>query len=211
MTSVLQENNTPIFSSVYFGEIPYFQELAKHNLVYVDLFERYKKQTWRNRTQILTGNGPLLLSIPVQRIHGKNTLLKDALISKDSDWQKDHWKAIESAYMHAPYFFYYGDQIKKLIYANHTSLLDFNQQILLQLIKWLDLNIQIKQTSEFINIDPQKDYRVLLEKKEFHQKADPYIQVFSDKLKFIPNLSIIDLLMNEGPLARNWIINGASL
>jgi hypothetical protein len=201
------KNSLPIFSSVYFGEIPYFKELAKYNTIYIDPNERYKKQTWRNRTQILTGNGPLILSVPIQRIHGKETLMKEALISEETDWRKDHWKAIESAYMHAPYFFYYGYQIKELIYLEQTHLFDLNQAIFLQILKWLDINLEVKVTNQYNEQDHLKDYRIQLEKKKFTDTPLPYIQVFSDKIDFKANLSIIDLLMNEGPLARKWIVS----
>ena len=196
-----------IFSSVYFGEIPYYQELAKHSSVFIDLFERYKKQTWRSRTQILTGNGSLTLSVPVKRIHGKQTLMKDAIISNETDWRKDHWKAIESAYMHAPYFFYYGDQIKALIYSDIEHLFELNQLIFAQVVQWLDLSITIKYTRRYVKQDPNTDYRLQLEKKTFNHSSQPYIQVFSDKAPFVSNLSIIDLLMNQGPLARKWLTN----
>jgi hypothetical protein len=199
------ENSLPIFSSAYFGEIPYYQEISKYNAIFIDPFERYKKQTWRSRTKILTGNGALLLSIPIQRIHGKNTLVIEALIDNVTDWRKDHWKAIESAYMHAPYFFYYGDQIKELLYADYPSLFKFNQQIFIHVLKWLDLNIEVYETTKYIK-DVNKDYRILLEKKEFTNYSAPYIQVFSDKLSFVPQLSILDLLMNQGPLARKWVV-----
>lgn len=200
------ENNAPIFSSVYFGEIPFYKEIAKHQQIFIDPYERYKKQTWRSRTQILTGNGALILSIPIQRIHGKDTLMKDAQISEDTDWRKDHWKAIESAYMHAPYFFYYGEQIKELIYHHDKYLMDFNQKISKQILTWLDLEIEVHLTDKYIQQDIKSDFRVILDQKQFNHTASPYIQVFSDKLPFVSNLSIIDLLMNEGPLARKYIM-----
>jgi hypothetical protein len=197
----------PVFSSVYFGEIPYYQALAEYKEIYIDPLEYYKKQTWRSRTCILTGNGPLILSVPVERLHGKETRMQEALISEEvKDWRKDHWKAIESAYMHAPYFFYYGEQVKELIYQPTPYLLEFNRAILQQVLNWLDLSIHVKSLEKPIQLGIEKDYRILLNSKKFIAHTEPYIQVFSDKMDFIPQLSILDLLMNQGPLARKYVV-----
>lgn len=195
-----------IYSTNYFGSIPYFQSIAKFNEVVIDVHEHYKKQTWRNRTQILESNGPMYLSVPVARPDGSKTAVKDIRITYDSNWRKDHWKAIQSSYKHAPYFFYYGNQLKDLIYQEEDKLHLFNLKILKQLFVWLDLEINISFTNEYIAPEGPEDYRISLDKKVFDLNQEQYIQVFSDKYPFYPNLSIIDLLMNEGPIARNYIL-----
>src|SRR5690554_431768 len=195
-----------IYSSNYFGTIPYFQSIAQRNEIVIDLFEHYKKQTWRNRTQILESNGPMYLSVPVMRPNGSKSPVKDILITHDINWQKDHWKAIESSYKHAPYFFYYGPQIKALIYQEENELYKFNLIILKQFLKWLDLDIKISFTSDYVVPENSEDHRIALDKKSFEIVQKPYIQVFSDKYPFYPNLSILDLIMNQGPLARNYLL-----
>lgn len=196
-----------IFSTNYFGNIPYFQAISKHKKIHIDLFEQYKKQTWRNRTQILESNGSMYLSIPVHRPNGSKSLVKEITIDYKEDWRKDHWKAIESSYMHAPFFFYYGKQIKDLIYMDENILYKFNTIILNQVLQWLDIEIKIDFTQEYIAPKNETDFRISLDKKKFNCEQKKYIQVFSDKTgEFYPNLSIIDLLMNEGPLSRNLIL-----
>lgn len=195
-----------IYSTNYFGSIPYIQSIAQHKSILIDLFEVYKKQSWRNRTQIFESNGPLYLSVPVYRPNGSQTLVKDVLIDHKEDWRKDHWKAIESSYMHAPFFFYYGAQIRDLIYQDENQLYKFNLTILKQLLKWLDLDIQIALTEEYIPPKDITDYRISLDKKKFNLPQESYIQVFSDTQPFLPNLSILDLLMCEGPLARKFVL-----
>src|SRR5690554_5114640 len=132
-----------LYSTNYFGSIPYFQSIAPRDEIKIDLFEHYKKQTWRNRTQILESNGPMYLSVPVARPNGSKTIVKNIRITYDIDWRKDHWKALQSSYKHASYFFYYGPQIKELIYQNEDILHLFNLNILKQLLIWLDLEIDI--------------------------------------------------------------------
>lgn len=194
------------FSTNYFGNIPYFQVLSQYSVIEIDLFERYKKQSWRNRTQILESNGPLYLSIPVFRPEGNTTLVKDIQILDKENWRKDHWKGIESSYQHAPYFFYYGEQIKELIYQEEKLLVQFNTTILKKILMWLDFDIDIQFTSTYSPPNGVSDYRVSLNQKKYKQNQVKYIQVFSDKFKFYPNLSIIDLLMNIGPLAHNYVL-----
>lgn len=195
-----------IYSTNYFGSIPYFQSIAKRNEIVIDVHEHYKKQTWRNRTQILESNGPMYLSVPVARPNGSKTPVENIQITDDSNWRKDHWKALQSSYKHAPYFFYYGLQIKELIYQEEEQLHLFNLKILKQLLTWLDLEIDISFTKKYIAPESPEDFRVSLDTKQFDIDQKSYIQVFSDKYPFYPNLSIIDLLMNEGPLARNYIL-----
>jgi hypothetical protein len=196
-----------IFSTNYFGELPYFQALAKQDEIIIDVNEFYKKQTWRNRTQILGSNGLMYLSVPVLRPNGSKSTVKEIEIGTETPWRKDHWKAIESSYKHAPFFFYYGPLIKDMIYRKEKYLIDFNQHILENVLNWLDLNISVTRSEEYIAPESQSDYRVALDKKKFEQEQRKYIQVFSDKMPFYPNISILDLLMNEGPLARTFVFD----
>lgn len=195
-----------LYSTNYFGSIPYFQSIAQCSEIVIDVHEHYKKQTWRNRTQILESNGPMYLSVPVMRPNGSKTTVENIRITYDIDWRKDHWKALQSSYKHAPYFFYYGPQIKDLIYQEEDSLHRFNLNILKQILHWLDLDITVSLSEEYEIPEGPEDFRIALDTKQFNTPQKEYIQVFSDKYPFYPNLSIIDLLMNEGPLARNYIL-----
>lgn len=195
-----------LYSTNYFGTLPYFQSIAQQKQIKIDIHEHYKKQTWRNRTQILESNGPMYLSVPVIRPNGSKTPVKEVKVSPEKGWRKDHWKAIESSYKHAPFFFYYGPMIKQLIYQEEELLYVYNHNIFVQLLKWLDLDINISFSKEYIVPENKEDLRISLDRKKFDIPQKPYIQVFSDKYPFYPNLSILDLLLNEGPLARNYIL-----
>ena len=189
--------------SYYFPPIAFFQFVWNESNLRISGGETFSKQSWRTRTALLSANGRQLLSLPVVRKNGKDTRMHEVELTHQTDWRKDHWKAIESAYRHAPYFFYYGEQIKALIYQNEINLIRFNTTILQQLLDWLDftLPLEIEQESEE-GIDP---LIYPLEQKTLAFPQALYIQVFNDKLPFEPNLSVIDLLLNEGPLARNYI------
>lgn len=194
-----------LFSTSYFGTIPYFQELVKQSTILIDAIENYQKQTWRNRTAILSADGTFLISVPVERPYGKNTKIKDVIISSATNWQKDHWKAIESCYKHAPFFYYYEDRIHELIYQKEQNLLAFNSQILKQLLDWLDFELTFELSEQEFPYCGKDDVRILLNQKVLSFPQQKYIQVFSDVQPFTPNLSILDLLLNEGPMARNYL------
>ena len=195
-----------IVSTNYFGSISFYCELAKYERVIIDSGERYEKQTQRTRTSILSANGPLHLSIPVIRPNGKDSLVRDIQISTSENWQKDHWKAIESAYQHAPFFFYYGEKIKEIIFQKEHSLLAFNHNIIYQLLDFIDLKVDVLISDNCPPVISQNDPRVWLNAKEIAYPSIPYNQVFSDRFTFKPNLSIIDLIMNEGKLARTFLV-----
>ncbi len=182
----------------YFGNLTYFWYLFHHKKVWIYTDEKYPKQTIRNRCSISTANGVIHLSIPVEKPFGSNSKTKEVCISKAENWQKNHWKTIESAYQNSPYFEFYKDKLEELIHSDEENLVNYNLAILNYLIDKIGLvcEIQCISTSEKITF-----------LDDFSKKNDdtlhyyPYIQTFSDRFNFIPNLSVLDLLCNEGPNA----------
>lgn len=191
----------------YFGSIAYFRELAKHDTVQIEAREYFPKQTFRNRCDVLAANGILSLSIPVQRPHGSRTPVNEVLIVEES-WRSVHWKSIRSAYEAAPYFDHYSSEIKELIYLKENKLVDFNLIILKRILEWLDLNVEIDVTNEFKPYQPN-DLRTELVSKKFQDDfmPAPYIQTFPGTQSFKMNLSILDAILCEGPLARHLILS----
>jgi hypothetical protein len=96
-----------LFSIAYFPPIDFLLEMKKADHVLIEAYENYQKQTYRNRATILTGNGLYDLIIPVIRTSEKQ--IKEIRIDNSSDWQRHHWKTIESAYNQSPYFLYFRD------------------------------------------------------------------------------------------------------
>ncbi len=193
-----------VFPIFYFGNISYFKELATQHRVILDIKEHFIKQTYRNRCRILGANGILDLTVPVIKPQGSKTVYEDVQISYATDWQRQHWKAIESAYRSAPFFDHYGIEVKELILKSPSHLVELNTSILERVNNWLDLNIQHEFSQEYVTIELKNDRRL----KDFDEaNVAFYQQVFTDKLTFVPNLSILDLIFSEGPLARKWIIN----
>jgi len=191
-----------ILPTVYFGNIHYFKTLFSYQSVLIEAKEHFVKQTFRNRCEILTSNGVQQLSIPVVRSNGSKTTIDEVTISFDTDWRKDHWKAIESAYSSSPYFEHYGQEVKELIYQEETNLLKFNQLIQCRISNWLGLDHSFRFTSSF-SPNSNLDFNYLNQ----NVKGDviKYIQVFEDRTSFCENASILDAIFCLGPMARNLL------
>ncbi len=168
--------------------------------------EHFVKQSYRNRCCILSANGILPLSIPI--LHGRNahTKIQEVQISYEYDWQKIHWKSIESGYRCSPFFEYYEDQLIPFYKKKFTFLFDFNQDLLQVLLKFLKIKTVIGTTEEFVKkYTMADDFRNSIHPKNHLANIDkgflpqPYTQVFGNKFGFVPNLSIIDLVFNSGP------------
>jgi hypothetical protein len=194
-----------VFPIAYFGNIEYYRELLNATNPIIEVKEHFIKQTLRTRCEILTANGSLQLSIPVIRHMGSKTPIDEVLISNENDWRKTHWRALESAYSSSPFFDHYSMEIEELIYSQETNLIQFNLDILIRIDRWLSLNLDYKCSDSYISDEILIDHR----SNSFtsFKPIKPYRQVFSTNGEFTANLSILDLLFCEGPMARNWLIN----
>jgi hypothetical protein len=185
----------------YFGGIVYFQHLLLPNSV-IDIHEHFIKQTGRSRCAILSANGPIQLSVPVSKPFGNKTPTKDILISYATDWQRIHWKAIESAYASSAFFEDYARDIEQLIFSRKEFLKELNIASIELINRWLDLDINLRFSDYFIAELNHNDHTKLLETPH---AVKPYYQLFTGRGEFYKGLSILDLIFSEGPMARKWL------
>jgi hypothetical protein len=191
----------------YFANVAHFVALLKADVLTFEVQDNYQKQTYRNRTNIYGAQGKLGLTVPVNYSQKNRQLYRDVKIAYDSNWQVVHWKSLESAYKMSPYFEFYQDDLKPLFDLKEQFLLDFNLQCFKAVCACLELDIDYKITTSYEKtLDNIDDYRPLIAaKKETAFNFDRYIQVFTQKHGFISNLSILDLLFNEGPNTLNYL------
>lgn len=198
----------PILPTSYFGSIAYFKELAKHPTVLIEAKEHFPKQTYRNRCDILGGDGILSLSIPTKKPNGSKTATEEIILPDEENWRIRHWRAITSAYQSAAYFDYYGMEVEELLLSEEENLLKFNTAITERILKWLYIDTEIEMTKDF---EPmiENDLRIsLVQKDAFQQKQiAPYIQVFPGKDSFQESISMLDAIFCEGPMARKLILS----
>ena len=194
---------TAVFPSAYFPSIGYLKAYFSHEDRSIEIYESFPKQTYRNRCDIATSAGKLRLSIPLKKPEGSKTKTKDVLLDGSAAWQKEHWRSIRTAYASAPYFEQYDKEVHQLIHTDSKYLMDLNSGILEFIHGVVDLPFERQETASY-NADGIIDLR----NETFDSVETPaYFQVFSEENGFIPHLSILDLLFNEGPFIRNWILS----
>jgi hypothetical protein len=197
-------------TSAYLAPVQYYTKLLHYPKIIIEGHCNYLKQTYRNRCNIAAANGVLPLSIPIEKTDLVKTGTKNIRISAHDNWQKAHWKSIESAYNSTPFFDYYKDDLLPFYEKKWKFLFDFNNEIQAIVIHLLDIESSIIDSQEYRKklSTNELDYREIIHPKKSYENTDehftpiPYYQVFQEKFGFLPNLSIIDLLFNMGPESR---------
>ena len=176
--------------------------------VQIEAHENFQKQSYRNRCEILSANGTLSLAVPLIKRKDKKTPIKDVIIDYQTNWQKQHFKSIESAYNSSPFYEYIIDDFRFVFDGKEKFLFDLNNKIFEKIEEYLLLKKKINFSSDYI-VKLDNDYRNCIHPKAKMQKKDDtflsinYYQTFNNKFNFIPNLSVLDLLFNEGTLATS--------
>ena len=191
----------------YFPNVAHFAAIVQAEEVTFEMDDNFQKQTYRNRTYIYGANGKLLLNIPVIYSQKNRQKYRDVKIFNDENWQDHHWKSLLSAYSTSPFFEYYQDEIEPLFKKKFDYLLDFNLACFEVISDCIQLDIKTSKTSIYQKeIEDKNDFRELVNaKKETSFSFDTYTQVFSNKHGFLNNLSILDVLFNEGPNTLNYL------
>jgi WbqC-like protein family len=194
----------------YFPSISHFVAMVQSDSIVFEMEDHFQKQTNRNRTYIYSPNGVQLLNIPVKHSKEAHQFTKDIKIETDFDWQKQHFKSLEAGYRSSPFFEYFEDDIRPLFEKKHSFLMDLNLEALEIVARCLRMKLQFESTSEYFHeVDPQSiiDYRGLANGKKDGSRFESYTQVFDDKHGFLNNLSVLDLLFNEGKYAMDYLRN----
>lgn len=191
-----------ILPLIYLPPIEYFHELSKHSdQIIIEQFEHFPKQTYRNRASIHSANGKLDLIVPVLKGEKVHTQIRDVKISYDFDWQRLHWLSLQTSYRSSAFFEFYENEFAPFYEKRYDFLFDYNEglfNLLLKLLK-LDVKYTFSQTYEKSYSDLE-DFRSTIHPKiPSCYQTKPYFQVFEDRNGFMPNLSIVDLLFNQGP------------
>ena len=200
-----------IFPALYNGPLNYYARLIGQKELILEQFDSYSKQSYRNRCMIMGPNGVIALSIPVLRKRGEKTLLRDIRIDYDSKWNKIHWRSLVASYASSPFFEYLADEINPFYLKNYEFLIDLNQELVEHTLVFLGLNIQVSCSDAFTPLSSEEDPRHFIHPKKDQAIADPaflpleYHQVFSDRLGFQSNLSILDLIFNLGPDSLSYL------
>ena len=200
-----------LLTTAYFPPIEYFALLAKYSSVYVEACENYQKQSYRNRCRILTANGPEALNVPVVHEGGTFALpIKEIRVEYSTPWVQRTERAIESAYYSSPFFIYYRDALFAILDSHPETLWELNGRIVDFFCRKIGIAPEIHETPEYLRASGGDFREVIHPKRPNTIMRDlglerPYWQVFRDKFGFVPGLSIMDLLFNEGPESICWL------
>lgn len=199
----------PVFATSYFGSIEYFSALIKYKEVIVDQYEWFVKQNLRTRCIIAAPNGLQKLIIPYSHFGSKKICVKDVTINYGENWHKHQLKSLSTAYNSSPFYEFYKDEFSEILLSEIQSLIELNTKLTLFILKKLKVKVEIHLSDNYIETE-QADYRKLsnIKETEIVQKEyipKQYLQVYSHKNGFAANLSIIDLLFNQGPNSVNYL------
>ncbi len=192
-----------ILPSTYLPTIEHFSHIIKGDYI-IDVGENYIKRSERNRTEIMTANGVMQLTVNICRANRPRTPMRQIEIDYSKRWQHQHWIALVSAYRSSPFFDYYADALEPLFEQRFERLVDLNVALTELILKLLGLPAKLKVSEDYITTtEADIDLRIKGRAPSLH--LEPYIQVFSDRHPFAPNLSILDLLFCEGPAALSYV------
>ena len=201
----------PIFPVYFFPPISWFAAIIRQKNIVFEQHSHFRKQGYSNRMRIQGANKIQPLTIPIRRT-GEQTPILESEISYAENWQKDHWKGIESAYRSSPFFEYYESRIYPFFESREPFLIRHNLEILKVLFEFLEIETQWELSEKYLGAEEySEDYRLAFDAAgNTHPEwfnAVPYPQVFRT---FESDLSILDLLCNEGPGARGILMEGWS-
>ncbi|WP_134090336.1 WbqC family protein [Olivibacter sp. XZL3] len=199
-----------LFPCFYLPPIEAIAEMYHVNgeTILIEKFENFPKQTYRNRASIYSPNGKLDLIVPVMKGAKVHTVVKDVRISYESDWQRLHWMTLQTSYRRSAYFEYYEDDFAPFYKKKYTFLFDFNTELLTLLLRLLKMKKELAFTASYQKeYTGVHDFRSTIHPKQLSTDRHfrPYFQVFDPKHGFLPNLSIVDLLFNQGPNSLNYL------
>ena len=193
-----------ILPAAYLGSIEYFAHLLCGECV-IDLGEHFIKRSERNRARILTSGGVMALTVHVQRANRPCTPMREMRLDYSKRWQHQHWISLVSAYQGSPYFDHYRDWFEPFYRKRYDFLVDYDLELTEMLLERLKVDVRPQISERYVEAKPgDLDLRPKEQKSPaFH--AEPYFQVFSDRMPFEPNLSVADLLFAEGPAAAELL------
>jgi hypothetical protein len=197
-----------VFPLFYLPNVEFFKNLleCKDLDIFIEKYEHFPKQTFRNRAVIAGPNGKLDLTVPVKKGNNLRTVYQDMMICNDFNWQRNHWLSIQTNYRSSAYFEFYEDYFAPFYHKKYNYLFDYNLELLTTIFKLLKIQPPILFTQDYQKqLHNSLDFRNSFSAKQPSKYQNkPYFQVFEDKIGYLNNLSIIDVLFNQGPQASKF-------
>ena len=223
-----------LFTTAYFPPVSYFAAMAEDmaglsrkrgddsslelspSVVYIEACENFQKQSYRNRCRFYGAEGVQTLSFPILHEGGTHKQpITEIKIDYKTPWVQQHERAIVSAYGTSAYFEYYQDELFAILESKYEKLFDLNMALLRFFIEKTGIKVDLRLTTDFVIEPEMEDLREKIHPKRpnniLHdlELEKPYFQVFAPKYGFMSDLSIMDLLFNEGPDSIMFLKNAS--
>tara|TARA_R110002050_G_scaffold83381_4_gene178208 strand:+ start:7634 stop:8239 length:606 start_codon:yes stop_codon:yes gene_type:complete len=194
-----------LFSITYWGPTSYFARVLQYDHLVLEAKESFIKQTYRNRTYVDGPNGALMLNLSVN--HQSSRQIDLITLNQSENWAQKHWQALQTSYGSSPFFDAISADLEALYQKPYQRLWDLNIETLHLVFKWLRIQPQLTYSEDWqAERSGLDDFRNEFHPKKKLVKSLPYYpQVFEHKGGFKENLSILDLICNEGPAAFDYL------
>lgn len=194
-----------VIQPTYFPSVSNFVAIANATEVTFEVDDNFQKQTNRNRMYLYSPNGLQMLNVPIKHAKQLHQKTRDIAIENNFNWQKQHFKSLEAAYRSSPFFEYFEDDLAPIFIKKYTFLLDLNFDSIDFITRSLRLKYPHFKTVEYHHTIEKIDFRHLANGKKDNSQFAVYPQVFQEKEGFLNNLSVLDLLFNEGKFALDYL------
>lgn len=192
----------------YFSPSIFFYHLSISTHCIFDQYEHFQKMSFMNRCTLLGGNGPVILSVPLDGGRNQKTVMREVKILGRENWQDRHWKTITSCYNKSPWFDHYRDSLEHVYTHRFDYLVDWNMSCFEWICDKLSITTSYSLSEKFLKDYDKNEYvdlRGQLMPSTINSKfpgVERYPQVFEDRFGFVPNLSVLDYLFCAGPKER---------
>lgn len=199
-----------VFPTAYFPPVSWAALFLSSEAPVLEIHETFPKQTLRNRCNIMAANGKLRLSVPIKKPSGNQSKTREILIDNHTLWPRMHFRSLASAYRKTPFFFHYEEMISDLLFSEHKSLVELNSRSINLIINILRLEKEWTYTETFERAESSmariKDFEGAIANSGI--QLSHYHQTFSERFGFMPDLSVLDLIFNLGPVAsKQYLMN----
>ena len=195
-----------ILPVTYWGDAEYFARLLTADECVIDLHEHYIKRSQRNRTEIMTAGGVMSLSVPLVRANRPQTPVCDVQIDYSTRWQHRHWTAILSAYRSSPYFDLVAERVERFYRREWKFLVDYDMELQEEIFRLLGVAPKVERSDAYV-VAVEQDMDLRPKHRESDYVTPEYFQPFSDRMPFVPNLSVLDVLMSEGLSTADFLVS----